>query len=98
MISYRFVMGALYGFLLASGASAQGLAPEATLEANKPLTRAEVIADFRLWQRAGLRPFENPHLREVFDEAYQRALAHYIKLRQGPEFVEEVRRVSAGSE
>lgn len=98
MIRHRFIVGAWLCFLLASGAIAQGLSAEAALDARKPLTRAEVIADFRLWQRAGLGQFENPHLREVFPEAYQKALERYFKLRQGQAFVEEVLRVSSESD
>lgn len=98
MITHRFMVGAVLCCLLVSGAIAQDLPADAALDARKPLTRAEVIADFRLWQRAGLGQFENPHLREVFPEAYQKALERFVKLRQGQEFGEEVRRVSSESE
>lgn len=95
MTKNRFVVGALHCFLLASSAIAQGPSAEVTWDPSKPMTRAEVIADFRLWQRAGLRQFDDPHLRDVFAEAYQKALARYFKLRNGPEFIEEVLRVSS---
>ena len=98
MIRHRFIVGALLCFLLASGAIAQDLSAGAALDVRKPLARAEVIADFRLWQRAGLGQFENPHLREVFPEVYQKALERYFKLRQGQAFVEEVLRVSSESD
>ena len=94
----RLIVGALQCFLLASSAIAQEPSSEVILGQNKPLTRAEVIADFRLWQRAGLIQFDNTHLREVFAEAYQKALDRYFKLRNGPEFIEEVLRVSSESD
>ena len=61
--------------------------------AGPPLSRAEVLADLALWNRAGLNNYYY-QLGEFynFDAEYQQRLAQYQKMRSGPEFQEEVRR------
>jgi len=56
------------------------------------LSRSEVIADLHLAQRAGLGKFDTA---EHDSPDYRRAQAIYLRLRNGPAFEEEVRRVAA---
>lgn len=98
MNTKRFVVGALLCSLLASGVSAREPSTEVTMDPSRPLTRAEVVADLRLWQRAGLGRFDSPYLQDVFAEAYQQALQRYFKLRNGPDFLEEVLRVASDAD
>lgn len=98
MITKQLVVCSVVCLSLVSNALAQEQSITATIDSSKPLTRAEVIADLRLWQRAGLRQFDTPYLQDVYTEAYQKALDRYVKLRSGPEFLEEVLRVISEAE
>jgi hypothetical protein len=58
------------------------------------LSRSEVIADLNLWKRAGMDRFAG---RDDFDPLaadYLRAQAQYQRLRNGPEYLAEVRLVA----
>ena len=57
------------------------------------LSRAEVQADLNLWNRAGLGQANAGDRTPDADPAYQASLAEYRRLRSGPEFVAEVRRL-----
>lgn len=59
------------------------------------LSRAEVIADTRLWIRAGVDKYADAAQYNVDNRQYQRALAEYHRLRNGPAYAEEVARVEA---
>lgn len=98
MSKQRYVAGTLLFLALVSSAQAQDQSCSVMAGPARPLTRAEVIADLRLWQRAGLNRFDNPYLQDVFDEAYQQALQRYFKLRNGQEYLEEVLRVTSESD
>lgn len=58
------------------------------------LTRAEVIADLNLWKRAGLDQFVVGESFDTTSAEYLRAHAVYQRLRSGPEYAAEVRRVA----
>ncbi len=81
----------------AGTASATEEAPEVwfgaePVAAGPPLSRAEVLADLALWNRAGLNNYYQLGEIYSFDAAYEQRLAQYQKMRNGPEFQEEVRR------
>ena len=59
---------------------------------SKTKTRAEVKADLAMWQRAGLDVLyrEGSDLPEL---EVQRRMAEYTRLRNGPEYVAELRRL-----
>lgn len=57
------------------------------------LSRAEVQADLNLWNRAGLGQANSGDRTPDADPAYEARLAEYRRLRSGPEFVAEVRRL-----
>lgn len=59
------------------------------------LTRAEVIADTRLWVRAGVDKHADVAQYDVDNRLYQQALAEYHRLRNSPAYAEEVARVEA---
>ena len=59
------------------------------------LTRAEVIADLRLWQRAGVDRHVEVQQYGLETSEYQKAFAEYQRLRNGPAFRQEVARVQA---
>ncbi|CAM4036694.1 DUF4148 domain-containing protein [Paracidovorax anthurii] len=56
------------------------------------LTRAEVVADLVLWNRAGLNQTGEGDRTAIVDPAYQQRVAEYRRLRSGPEYLAEVRR------
>jgi len=60
-----------------------------------PPTRAEVLADLALYQRAGLDGSEYREGFNSFDSSYQARVAAYRRLRSGPEFAAEVARIEA---
>lgn len=57
------------------------------------LSRAEVQADLNLWNRAGLGQANYSDRTPDADPTYEARLAEYRRLRSGPEFVAEVRRL-----
>lgn len=52
-----------------------------------------MIADANLWHRAGLDKFQEGERSLASDPVYQERLAEYQRLRSGPEYVAEVRRL-----
>jgi hypothetical protein len=80
---------------IALGTTAHAQSSEAPGNPMRPLTRAEVIADLKLWQQAGLDQFSDVAVRDALDQAYQQALARYKALRQGPAYAAELARVQA---
>jgi len=57
------------------------------------LSRAEVIADLHLWQRAGVDRFSDVQEYGLQTSEYQKAFAEYQRLRNSPAFAAEVARV-----
>ncbi len=57
------------------------------------VTRAEVIADLHLWQRAGVDRYAEVQQYGLETQEYQAAYAEYLRLRNGPAFAQEVARV-----
>ena len=61
------------------------------------LSRAEVIADRELWQRAGLAAAgQGEATPDVHGQDYQARLAEYQALRNGPVYAERVRHLASG--
>lgn len=67
--------------------------PAASASGTVGLTRAEVIADTRLWIRAGVDKYDDLAQYHVRNPQYERALAEYHRLRNSPAYAEEVARV-----
>jgi hypothetical protein len=67
-----------------------------TPEARAALSRAEVIADYQIWEQSGMaalvRQSTDDHP-DVSGDRYQRAHAEYMRLRQSPDFALLVRRI-----
>lgn len=57
------------------------------------LSRAEVLADLVLYRRAGLDAFGTGEAASLGNPGYARALSEYQRLRSGPEYLAEVRRL-----
>lgn len=83
---------------VSSIATAQQAAPDA--QSSKPsnglvqprgLTRAEVLADFAMWRRAGLGILSREGGGDTLE--LRRREAEYFRLRNGPEYVAELRRL-----
>lgn len=55
--------------------------------------RSEVVADFRLYARAGLAALQSSEAYDPFSAQAQQRMAHYQRLRSGPEFAQEVQRI-----
>jgi hypothetical protein len=62
--------------------------------AGAPVSRAEVLADLHLWQRAGLGETGEA---DTLSAGYQAKLAAYQRLRSGPAFAAEVERLQRPS-
>lgn len=58
-----------------------------------PLTRAEVQADLHLWRAAGLDAGDGDVAQDTLSAEYQAKVATYQRLRQGPAFLAELRRI-----
>jgi hypothetical protein len=69
--------------------------PDRDGAADRPLTRAEVVADFKLWTQAGVDQYNELPLRDALAPRYLQALARYEALRRGPAFAQELARVVA---
>lgn len=68
----------------------------ATKQPGSALTRAEVLADLALWRRAGLDLFEATKPASLTSEAYRKAYAEYLRLRNSEQFQLEVQKVTTG--
>lgn len=76
--------------------SREDIDPE--LQAARPstLSRAEVLADLALWRSAGLPGANGDESVDVDGAAYRARYAEYLRLRQGPAFLAELRRIEGG--
>ncbi|WP_442593345.1 DUF4148 domain-containing protein [Parapusillimonas sp. JC17] len=60
---------------------------------HRELTRAEVQADLAIWNRAGLGELHRGELTpDTFSPQYKAAYAEYIRMRNGPEYQEELKK------
>lgn len=94
-VSLRSTVLALGATLLLAAALPQAHAEEFDLPkaTTSQLSRAEVIADLRLWQRAGVDRYAESQQYGLETREYQAAHAEYLRLRNGPAFAQEVARV-----
>ncbi|MDH1180867.1 DUF4148 domain-containing protein [Achromobacter mucicolens] len=61
---------------------------------DRGLTRAEVRADLAVWKRAGMDKFWNKsQTPDIYSREYRMAHAEYIRMRNGPEYKEALRRL-----
>ena len=90
---------ALFSLALVAGLAQAGAAQAADQPATRPqdLTRAEVVADFNLWHRAGLDQFMNTPGFDFNSAEYHQAVAVYQSLRSGPAYAEELAKVRAAA-
>lgn len=65
--------------------------------ASQAVTRAQVLADLEMWDRAGMNqyPSEAGYTDVRNDAGYQRNLSEYQRLRSGPEYQEAVHKLEA---
>ena len=80
------------GFSQMSAAAEPSPAAASASPADKQVSRAEVMADLRLWLRAGLDQYSDVAVRDAQEYSYKQALAKYEALRHGPAYVEELAR------
>lgn len=59
----------------------------------QPMSRIEVQADSNLWKAAGLGNYSYGNRSPSSDPMYQQRLAEYQRLRSGPAYVNEIRRL-----
>ena len=59
----------------------------------QPLSRVEVQADWNLWQMAGLNKYQTGERSAASSPLYQERFAAYQRMRSGPEYIAEVRRL-----
>lgn len=75
-----------------SVAYAGNASPNANMNSDRALTRAEVQADLAIWNRAGLGELHRGELTpDTFSPEYKAAYAEYIRMRNGPEYQEELK-------
>jgi len=90
------VLGIAALSLLSAVACAQTVSPEqwvGTPDAGPvAVSRTTVVAERNLWIRAGLVDTGDD---AYMDPTYGRRLAHYTRMRHGPEFVAEMRRIES---
>lgn len=69
--------------------------PPSTMDEGRAITRAEVLADLEIWNRAGLKKFPSandyPEIEKTSD--YQNSLREYHRLRNGPEYQATVQKL-----
>ncbi len=83
--------------LLAVGASQAVLAQTANaVEPAHELTRAEVIADLKIYQESGLADLSRPDSEHWRSSAYREAAARYALLRNSPRFAQLAQQIAAG--
>jgi len=74
--------------IFAGTAMAGEIYPQPSQEEGRPVTRAEVLADLEMWNRAGMNRYPRedtyPDIRQ--NSEYQKSLREYRRLRSGPEF------------
>ena len=99
MTSAASFRSALLSLALVAGVAQAGAAQAVEQAINRPqaLTRAEVVADFNLWHRAGLDQFINTPGFNFNSAEYQQALDTYHALRSGPAYAEELAKVRAAA-
>ncbi|MCT9810731.1 hypothetical protein N0K08_08800 [Acidovorax sp. Be4] len=56
------------------------------------LARTEVLADLAIWNRAGMNMYPQGDNSSI-DAAYEQRMAQYQKMRSGPEYQAELRRL-----
>lgn len=74
--------------VFAGAAMAGEIYPQSLQEEGRPVTRAEVLADLEMWNRAGMNwyPREDTYPDIKQNGEYQKSLREYRRLRNGPEF------------
>jgi hypothetical protein len=76
-----------------SGAAAQ--AADEAAPAERPLTRAEVIADLEIWRASGMAALTDGEAgSHVFGAAYEAAFAKYVVMRADPMFAQRVTQIA----
>ncbi|MCX5563750.1 DUF4148 domain-containing protein [Alcaligenes phenolicus] len=76
-----------------STAYASNASPNTNMNSDRALTRAEVQADLAIWNRAGLGELHRGELTpDTFSAEYKAAYAEYIRMRNGPEHQEELKK------
>lgn len=76
-------------------ASAANAAEPVAAQKNQTTTRAEVLADLEMWDRAGMNryPSEIGYPDVKLNADYQANLSEYHRLRNGPEFQQAVQKL-----
>ena len=74
--------------VFAGTAMAGEVYPQPAQDEGRPVTRAEVLADLEMWNRAGMNRFprEEMYPNILQNSEYQQSLREYRRLRSGPEF------------
>ena len=57
---------------------------------SKPRSRAELLAEIEIWQRAGLAELDRREAPDTFSQQYLAAVARYNAMRASPEFSSRV--------
>lgn len=95
-IARAWLLTGLFAALIGPAARAESShPPSASADGATSLTRAEVIADTRLWIRAGVDKYDELGQYHVNSQQHERALAEYRRLRNSPAYAEELARVES---
>lgn len=90
IIGIAAIAAASFSGLASAGNSQVWFGPEPVI-AGASLSRAEVLADLAIWNRAGMNIYHQGE-NTSFDAAYEQRMAHYQQMRSGAEYQEELRR------
>jgi hypothetical protein len=81
--------------LLVAGSQTLAVAAEGNgAPAERPLTRAEVLADLQIWRESGLQALQEGEESAVYTPRHDAALARYAALRASPSFSALVQRIA----
>jgi hypothetical protein len=88
-------LNSILATLLVSGSPTLALADDGmATAAERPLSRAEVLADLQIWRESGLEALQNGEESAVCTPHYDAALARYAALRASPAFAALVQRIA----
>ncbi|MDO9074565.1 MAG: hypothetical protein Q7U73_14985 [Rubrivivax sp.] len=83
------------GTLLVAGSTTLAVAAEGDgAAAERPLSRAEVLADLQIWRESGLEALQEGEESAVYTPRHDAALARYAALRASPAFGALVQRIA----
>jgi len=93
MIKKIQLTAVLFASLVAGAAMAQEATEVPNSYGTGTLTRAEVKADLEVWNRSGMGQLSRGESTpKVFSQRYRQAYSEYVRMRNGPEYQEALKK------